>query len=277
MARTGDTSAPVELFASAVREDPLDLGLACALIGLTADPTVDVRDALAALDAFAALARPLLPVRADAAAHAEALRVALGEHAGFAGSAEDYEELSSSLLPHVLRRRRGLPILLSVVWVEVARRIGVDAYPIALPGHVVVGVGVPDGDHVLVDPFRAGRPLTGHDAAALVRAAGMRFHHGLLEPAPLPALLLRVLANIRRLATVTDDLPTREWAVRLSLSVPGHPAVLRRELGEVLGRSGDFLGGAAELEAFADAVAVAEPGMAENARRAAGMLRARLN
>ena len=104
MARPGDTSAPVELFASAVREDPLDLGLACALIGLAADASVDVRDALAALDAFAALARPLLPTRGDAADYAEALRVALGEHAGFAGSAEDYDELAASLLPQVLRR-----------------------------------------------------------------------------------------------------------------------------------------------------------------------------
>lgn len=277
MAPYGDTAAPVEMFAAAVREEPVDLGLACALIGLAADADVDVTGTLAALDAFAALARPLLPAAGDSASLAEGLRRALGEGAGFAGRASDYDELASSLLPHVLARRRGLPILLSVVWVEVARRVGVPAYPIALPGHVIVGVGRSDGDHVLVDPFHGGRPLSGHDAAEIVRRTGARFHHGLLDPAPPGGLLLRVLANIRRLAAGTDDLPTRLWAVRMSLALPDHPAGLRRELGEVLGRSGDFLGGAVELETYAEAVAPAEPAAADNARRAAGMLRARLN
>jgi regulator of sirC expression with transglutaminase-like and TPR domain len=273
----GDTAAPVDLFASAVREDPLDLGLACSLIGLAADAATDVRDALSALDAFAALARPLVPSSADPAKQAEGLRIALGEHAGFAGYADDYADLRSSLLPEVLRRRRGLPILLAVVWVEVARRVGLAAYPVALPGHVVVGIGDPAGRYVLVDPFRAGRPLSGHDAAEIVRASGARFHTGLLAPAPPAQLLLRVLANIRRLAADTDDPHTRLWAVRFSLAIPDHPAVLRRELGEVLGRLGDFVDGARQLEAYADAVAPAEPAAAEAARRNANMLRARLN
>lgn len=272
-----DEVGAVDLFAAAVRERPVDLGLACALVALAADAKVDVTAELAALDAFAALARPMLAGADSPSEQAEALRQALGEQAGFAGFAEDYADIRASLLPQVLRRRRGLPILLSVVWVEVARRVGVSAYPIALPGHVVVGVGDPRGEQVLVDPFYGGRLLSVHDAAERVRAAGVGFRSSQLAPTPPTALLLRVLANIRRVAAASDDLPTRLWAVRLSLTVPGHPEQLRRELGELLGRRGDYVGGAGELEAYAAAVEDGEPAAAATARRAARMLRARLN
>jgi regulator of sirC expression with transglutaminase-like and TPR domain len=265
------------LFAAAVREEPIDLALACALIALAADPTVDVTGELAALDAFTALSRPLLVGATAPAAQAEALRRGLGEQAGFAGFEEDYADPRASLLPHVLRRRRGLPILLSVVWVEVARRLAVPAYPVTLPGHVVVGVGDPHGEFVLVDPFAGGRLLTVHEAAERSRAAGASFHRSQLEPAAPAAVLLRVLANIRRLAASREDGTTRLWAVRLSLSIPGHPAALRRELGELLGRRGDFQAGARELDAYADAVEPAEPAAAATSRRNAQMLRARLN
>jgi regulator of sirC expression with transglutaminase-like and TPR domain len=266
-----------KLFAAAVREQPLDLGLACSLIAAAADPTASVTEDLAALDAFAALARPLLRNATSAAAQAEALQDALGKQAGFAGFAEDYQDLRSSLLPKVLRRRRGLPILLSVVWVEVARRLSVPAYLVALPGHVIVGVGDPAGEYVLVDPFHGGRTLTVHDAAERVRAAGATFHHSQLAPAPAVAVVLRVLGNIRLLAAERGDTATRLWATRLSLAVPGRPAALRRELGELLGRLGDHLGGARELDGYADDVQAAEPSAAATARRNAQMLRARLN
>lgn len=265
------------LFAAAVREDPVDLAVACSLIALVADPSTDVTGELAALDAFAALARPLLRDVHTPALQAEALQEALGKQAGFAGFTEDYADLRASLLPAVLRRRRGLPILLAVVWLEVARRLDVPAYPVALPGHVVVGIGDPDGEHVLVDPFRGGRSLSVHDAAERVRESGASFRHEHLAPATTASLLLRVLANIRLLAGDQDDTATRLWATRLSLSVPGHPASLRRELGELLGRRGDYVNGARELDAYASAVDPVEPAAAATARRNAQMLRSRLN
>lgn len=268
---------PASLFATAVRETPVDLGVACGLIALAADPDTEVTEDLAALDAFAALARPLLAGDKTPAAQAESLRRALGEQAGFAGFEEDYHDVRASLLSHVLRRRRGLPILLTVVWLEVAKRLDIPAYPVAMPGHVVVGIGDPAGEWVLVDPYAGGRLLTVHEAAERVRAAGVAFHHAHLAPAPAPALLLRILTNIRHLAAREHDPQTRMWAVRLSLAIPGHPAGLRRELGELLGQSGNFPGGARELEAYAAAVEPVEPGAAEAARRGAQMLRARLN
>jgi len=207
---------------------------------------------------------------------AEALRITLGERAGFSGREADYDDLASSLLPKVLERRRGLPILLSVVWLEVARRAGIPAYPIALPGHFVVGVGTP-GNAVLVDPFAGGRVMTVHDAAEKVRASGSAFMRAHLAPAPRLEVVMRILTNIRVWATRTDAPRARLWAVELSLLLPRHPASLRRERGELLVRLGDFLGGARELETFAEAVAPVEPTAAATARRLAVSARARLN
>lgn len=88
---------------------------------------------------------------------ASALAELLGERCGFAGSSQDYQRLDSSVLQQVLRRRRGLPILLSVVWIEVARRAGAPVYGLSLPGHYVVGFGDP-AERVLADPFMRRRP-----------------------------------------------------------------------------------------------------------------------
>lgn len=267
-----------DLFAAAVREQPLDLGLACTLIAQEADEGVQVTAELAHLDAFAALARPLVEAQpATPAGWARGLAQALGEQAGFAGCEEDYEDLRASLLPDVLRRRHGLPILLTVVWAEVGRRLGVPVHPLALPGHVVALVGEPAGENVVVDPFFGGRTLSVHDVAETVRRTGVPFSRGLLTPTPPHALLLRILTNIRLLAARREELRVRRWAVELSLLLPHHPAALRREHGELLVRLGDYLGGAAELELFAEAATDSEPAAAAAARAAARAARSRLN
>jgi regulator of sirC expression with transglutaminase-like and TPR domain len=255
-------------FAKVVRAHEVDLGLACLLLAAEEDPGLEVDGWLRALDELAGR----VPVEGHPP---DRLRHVL---AGFVGSPQDYADLRSSLLPHVLRRRRGLPILLSVVWLEVARRAGIPAYGVGLPGHFVVGVGDPDGWHELVDPWRGGRRLRAGQAAELVEASGSAFHAGLLRPWEPVEILQRVLANIRAWAGDTlERRRTRLWAVELGLLLPRHPAALRRERGELLVRGGDFVAGAVALEAFADAVEPADPAAAEATRRTARAARARLN
>src|SRR5664280_1069999 len=137
-----------EHFAAVVRTELVDLGLACLLIAAQADPALDTRAAQAELERLARSVDPRRPP-------VEALR---GVLAGFTGDARDYADLRSSLLPEVLRRRAGLPILLSVVWLEVARRCGIPADGIRLPGHFVVRVGDNYVDNY-VDPFAGGARL----------------------------------------------------------------------------------------------------------------------
>lgn len=266
-------------FADVVRAEPVDVGLACLLVGAEVEPDLDVDDGLRRLDDLAAAARPEVPRRAGPREAAEGLRRALGGVAGFAGSDEDYGDVRSSLLHEVLRRRRGLPLLLSVVWTEVAARLGVPAYAVALPGHVVVGIGDPDDVFVVVDPFDAGRVLDDADVDALLRRVGATPDD--LRPVPAVDLLLRLLTNVRvlasRLPPSLEAARTRLWATELSLLLPRHSLELRRERGELLVRLGDHLGGARELEEFAGAVGDAQPEAAETARREARSARARLN
>ncbi|MFF8670887.1 tetratricopeptide repeat protein [Streptomyces sp. NPDC015242] len=265
-------------FAAEARSERPDLSTLCLLVGAEADRELDEAGLDAAqveLDRLAGL----LPFRPGGArAWAVALRELLGERLGFRGSPADYQRLESSLLHEVLRRRRGLPILLSVVWMEVARRAGAPVYGVALPGHFVVGFG-PEEDQVLADPFDGGRVLTGSDAEVLVAGAtGARLDAAMLRPADPLEVVLRILNNVRAWAAARPERSdVALWAVELSLLLPSHPARLRHERAQLLVRRGDFLGGAAELEAYAEVVEAVDEAAAGRLRGEASAARAMLN
>jgi regulator of sirC expression with transglutaminase-like and TPR domain len=268
-------------FAEEARAERPDLSLLCLLIGAEADETLDEagRDAVQVeLDELAGQ----LPYRpASPHAWAVALRDLLGERYGFGGSPADYQRLESSLLHEVLRRRRGLPILLSVVWIEVARRAGAPVYGVALPGHFVVGFG-PSGlseDQVLADPFDGGRVLTGTDADMLVvGATGAPLEPSMLVPAAPLEVVSRILNNIRAWAAARPErADVALWAVELALLLPSHPARLRYEHGQVLVRRGEFVAGAEEMETYAELVEVVDERLAERVRGEARAARALLN
>ncbi|MFD4996452.1 transglutaminase-like domain-containing protein [Streptomyces buecherae] len=274
-----DTTDRRRRFAEAAREERPDLALLCLLVGAEADAELGEAGVDAAqieLDRLAGLL-PFAPGSPQAWASATA--TLLGEECGFHGTPADYRRLDSSLLHEVLRRRRGLPILLSVVWLEVARRAGAPVYGVALPGHFVVGFGDPAGAHALVDPFDGGRPLTDEDAGLLVAGAtGAPLSPALLAPAEPLEIVLRVLNNIRAWAAARPErTDVQLWAVELSLLLPSHPARLRYERGQLLVQRGDFRGGATEMERYADIVAAMEPSSAETVRRQARAARALLN
>ncbi|MEE1741681.1 transglutaminase-like domain-containing protein [Streptomyces sp. BE147] len=221
----------------------------------------------------------LLPYGARSArAWASAVAELLGERCGFAGSPADYQRLESSLLQQVLRRRRGLPILLSVIWIEVARRAGAPVYGVALPGHFVVGFGDP-GERVLADPFAGGAPLTGQDAELMVAGAtGAPLEESMLVPARPLETVLRILNNIRAWAAARPErTDVALWAVDLSLLLPSHPARLRYERAQLLVQRGEFRRGAAEMEEYAEIVAGFDPATAEAVRRRAQAALALLN
>ncbi|HEX8002289.1 MAG TPA: transglutaminase-like domain-containing protein [Mycobacteriales bacterium] len=243
-------------FAETMRAPEPDLGLACLLIGCEVFPDLDVAPELARLDDLAAAVDG-----GDAAALREALH-------DFRGYGDDYGDLRSSLLHEVLRRRRGLPITLSVVWLEVARRRGIPAAGIGLPGHFVVDVA-----GQLADPFYGGRLVSRAELAA--RIGDLRDEH--FEPWDVPSIVTRVLGNVRAASATRERLRTRLWAVELSMLVPAHSVALRRERGEILIQLGDYLAAAFELEEYAAAVGPVDPEAADHALRAARMSRARLS
>lgn len=120
---------------------------------------VDVVAALAELDALGSDLEEMVAA-ADGTPDAEARACAevLGGRHGFAGDRAHYDDPANSMLDRVLARRRGLPILLSVVYVEVARRAGVPLAGVGLPGHFVVG-HFGTAPPLLLDPFSGGEPI----------------------------------------------------------------------------------------------------------------------
>lgn len=276
------SAASRERFADVVRVggaagDPDDVRLDLALLLISAealpdDVSGDTLDALLAhgladLDALAE--RVPTEGRDD-----QRLRTAL---AGFAGESSDYARLESSLLTDVLRSRRGLPILLSSVWTEVARRVEVPAYGVGLPGHFVVAVGDPDGSRVLVDPFSGGRLLPYDSARAIAERTGRTLRPEHLRPHDPIDTLDRVLTNIRAWASTPERAWHRLWAVELALLLPRHDLGLRREHGEALISVGRYSEASRVLEDYAETVEGPMPLEAEHARRVARQARSRLN
>jgi regulator of sirC expression with transglutaminase-like and TPR domain len=274
-----------EAFRAIVRDDPADLATPCLLIAraLSEFTTASEADVVAAgnarLDALAAqVHRPDL----------EGLHGALR---GYAGRPEDHRRLESSLLPEVLRSQRGLPILLSVVWLEVARRAAVPACGLAIPGRFVIAVGAdheqsiaPDavaGLCTLVDPFAGGVPLTIAQVQDIARQGGADAESldpvRLLAPAAPVDVLHRILRNIRMWAGRPERAQVALAACEFALLLPRRPIALTREHAELLGRTGRFKEAATSYAAYADAIESVDPEAAERARVNGRLARGRLN
>jgi regulator of sirC expression with transglutaminase-like and TPR domain len=199
----------------------MDLAPFAELAAHNAPPLDELALALAAefrdVDAQAALARLDdlgEEVRLVGGDPLEAVVGVLGRRHGFAGAREQYDDPANSMLDVVLERRAGLPILLSVVYVEVARRAGLALAGVGLPGHYVVGRFAPPAPVVLLDPFAGGAPLDAAPAAEHVRQWGAH------ETA------LRMLNNLVGSYTRRNDLgrAIRAAEMRLELPVSGPPA-----------------------------------------------------
>ena len=145
----------VESFAAvAARSEPSLDELALALASEFRE--VDADTALAELDRLGAELPPV--AGAGPVEEAAALRELLGERHGFVGDRDEYDHPDNSMLDLVLERRKGLPILLSVVYVEVARRAGIALAGVGLAGHFVVG-HFGQAPPLLLDPFAGGTVL----------------------------------------------------------------------------------------------------------------------
>ncbi len=181
-------------------------GLAEGALVLAAEvrPEVDIDAGLAALDALVARTRPAIDDASTPSASVDALNHALFAVERFRGNQEHYDDLRNSFLDQVLARRRGLPITLSILYVEVARRLGHEAYGIGFPGHFlakIVGVADCPQHEIIVDAF-FGRTLSLEDCAARVRAAAgehVDLDPSWLTPATAHEIYIRMLNNLKLL------------------------------------------------------------------------------
>lgn len=193
----------------------IDLARACLLIAEDAYPGLDVEKYMTELERLALRLRACLSQSAGAAEKVIALNQFLFDELGYSGNAEDYYDPRNSYLNEVIDRRTGVPLTLSVVYMELGRRIGLPLEGVSFPGHFLVRMKVRGGMLVL-DPFAGGEPQSERDLRERLQRVVPAGATGplpvselpleqFLEPAGNRQILARLLRNLKSIYRETDQ------------------------------------------------------------------------
>ncbi|HTR52630.1 MAG TPA: transglutaminase-like domain-containing protein [Kofleriaceae bacterium] len=213
-----------------VGRDDFQLDQAALLIGAWEYPERDLEEYRDALDAIAARVAPEVARASNGIARACAISDHLFDRLGYAGNHDDYYDPRNSFLCEVIDRRMGIPISLSVLYLEVARRVGVLAQGVNFPGHFIVRVAIEDA-WLFLDPFARGRVLTPADLEALLRKTTTPT--AVLEPSVIAAaskrqIVARMLVNLAGIYGRNGDLPrSLDVLERLAVLEPSNPRIAR--------------------------------------------------
>lgn len=216
-----------------IPEESLDLAQASLLIAREEYPNLDVQAYLQRLDRIAAAVRDRLCRSPSTQEVLLNLNRQLFEEEGFAGNVDDYYDPRNSFLNEVLDRKLGIPITLSVLYMEVARRLDVPLEGVAFPGHFLVKLNLGDRDLVL-DPFYRGMSLSAADLAGRINSLlgaeqPLRLDlRRILEGARKKEILERMLRNLKAIYLRGPDMP-RALSVsnQLLVLVPDSAADIR--------------------------------------------------
>ena len=235
-------------------ESALDLGEAALLIAEDVYPGLDIPRYLRRLDEIAAPLQGRAGDRSPLEARVQMLNGHLFGELGFRGNREDYYDARNSYLNEVLDRRLGIPITLSVVYIEVARRLGLTVVGIGLPGHFLVEARR-DTSSLLLDPFNGGESLTQEDCERLVEdvyGGSLAFSEDQLRPVRKREILTRMLNNLKR-GYLTRDQPERAWSVvEKMLHLDPDSPVDRRDRGLLAYRNNRFAEARDDLRFYLD-------------------------
>lgn len=244
-------------------DEEIPLDEAALLIAAQARPDLDIAAELGRLDELAGGCKePTL----------DGLTHHLFTELGFRGNAEEYRDPDNSYLDQVLRRRVGIPITLSVLTMEVGRRLGVPLDGVGMPAHFLVRHRADPG--TFLDPFGGGRRLDAAGCRAIFTAlGGTEWDDAYLAPVGARAILTRMLLNLQSLFLPTE-LRSAAWVLELRLTIPGLPVADRLGLARALGSMGRFGSAAAELDRVATELPAEE---AATLSAEAKALRARAN
>lgn len=254
-------------FADAVLGDAVALDAAALLLAAHGDPACDVEASLDRLDGIAAEV-PGAAQQADLAAVCHHLFSTMR----LAGDRASYYDPRNSYLHLVLERRLGIPISLSVVLIEVGRRLGLELHGVSTPGHFIVAH--PRTDQ-WIDAFDGGRILdrTGVDRLFARIAPGVAIEPYLAPVSPVD-VLRRMLSNLLGIFQQCNDRDGLLWASRLRTVLPGAGADDLRPYAGALVANGQFVQAAKVFEDLAGRDDVADP---EGELARAARLRARMN
>lgn len=185
----------------ALRDDrsPVTLDVAALELATIEFPGLDAEAALFRLDTIADQVRTTLSAAASGLEFVRHTNELLFQTLQFHGNDEDFYDPRNSCLNAVLSRRTGIPITLSLVYIEIARRLNRPVYGVGLPGHFIVAYEDAENRY-WIDPFNAGRILSFADCAALAKqtaGVNLRANPAVLSPVNKRQILVRMLSNLK--------------------------------------------------------------------------------
>ena len=204
---------PLGYFAALVQQDEgLPLLEAAAAIAQDEYPDLDVQAVLHDVDQLLVRVRQRCPDTEDPLKRLRALNQFFFRDLGFGGNVNNYYDPDNSHLNVVLRTRRGIPITLAVLWLELAQGLGLNAHGVGFPGHFMVKVGLPKGQ-VVIDPF-TGQSLSREDLSE--RLEPFKRRKGLVDDFDVPVglylqatssrdILARILRNLKEIHRTQED------------------------------------------------------------------------
>ncbi|MEO6163982.1 MAG: tetratricopeptide repeat protein [Candidatus Binatia bacterium] len=201
---------PYREFRQAVErpEEAIDLGRAALTIALAEYPELDCLDYLRRIDSLALEVAERSGTDADAFRSLAALNFVLFSEHGFRGNRDAYYDAENSFLNRVIERKTGIPITLSVLYMEVAQRIGLNFNGVGFPGHFLVKTAI-DSNEIVIDPFNGGEIKSSKDLDQMLREmyggkVGLRPEF--LVPVTRKQILLRMLGNLKAIYGRGDEL-----------------------------------------------------------------------
>jgi regulator of sirC expression with transglutaminase-like and TPR domain len=237
-------------------DDHIELDRGALLIAAEEYPSLSPEVYLARLDELARQTSSRFSSGDDAATQILKTRDYLFSELGFSGNTQDYFDARNSFLNDVIDRREGIPITLSVVFIEIAKRLDLPLLGVGLPGHFIVRFNGPQGV-LFLDPFRAGREITETDCREMVSGmygGAVAFHPSFLRAVNQRQILSRMLQNLKGIYSNSREYAKLfDVAERAILLRPGDATHCRdRGLAAIgLGKLADAL---ADLEEYLERV-----------------------
>ena len=252
VSRQSPKSSRAEFAEMISRDDEhLDLAHAALLIAAEEYPHLDPDLYFERLDHFADLARDRAADARDAGDVITALNSVMFDVLGFRGNRENYYDPRNSFLNQVIERRTGIPITMTVVYIEVARRIGFPVKGVGLPFHFIAKHEAESGD-IFIDPFNEGRVLGVAGCSELVAGVSggkLELSAEHLAPVSKKQILLRMLSNLLGIYSASDHSRALAAIERILIIDPDSASHIR-DRGLHLNRVGDRIGAIAELERY---------------------------
>ena len=205
-------------------EPALDLVEASLVIALEDDPGLEIDHYLEQVNDWSGAVRERLEGSRDVERIVESINRLLFEEEGFRGEDEDYYDPRSALLNATLDTHAGLPIALSILYIEISRRVGIEATGVSLPGRFLVKFSGAFGQ-IVVDPFDGGRVLSTIELQKLLDAVyggGVRLREHHLRSFSSKEILARELAHLKSAYLARHDLPRAAASIDRLLILDGN-------------------------------------------------------